>query len=258
MNFKNLNKDVKQGIKALTIDAEFQNRFATDKILDELDAQKFNRAQELRLLTLLFQQKITLCDVEVNAITPKIWSFIWILDTGFTNAKKEISQIDIDMIMYVLQNPIESFDLTKILSFSVGYCKKNQIYYDTAINIIAQSIRLSFKPLNMFPKSNIVGNQIMYYDVDWLTSTVAKVHAVTGLKPTKIMNMSLTAVCYYFAQYARINGAQNIYRRSPEEILIAQDQRCCELIVQRLIENGVITEEQRESIYKIISNSEQS
>lgn len=42
MNFKHLPNDVKQAIKALTTDQEFQDRFAKDKILDQLEAEKYN------------------------------------------------------------------------------------------------------------------------------------------------------------------------------------------------------------------------
>ena len=257
MNFRKLNKHIQQGIKALTLDEEFQKRFGSDEILDQLDQQKYNPTEQLLLFQSINNEKIEIYQQKIKPITPKIWTFLWIIDSPFINTKKEISQVDIDIFLYLMQNQVKDIIPSNIVSEAVGYCQKNNIDYEVAVKIIYQAMRLAFKPLSLFPKSNISGNVQMYYDSEWLTGTIAKVHAVTGLFPEQIMNMSLTAICYYFAQFAKMNGAENIYRRSPEEILDAQDKRCCELIVQRLIENGVIKEEQRFEIYNIISTPEQ-
>lgn len=94
------------------------------------------------------------------------------------------------------------------------------------------------------------------FDADWITSLVARVHSVTGESPTKIMNeMSLTAACYYFAQYARMNGDETIYKRSAEEILIEQDKRAVEMICERLIELNVIQREEYFKYYKIMTTN---
>jgi len=42
MNFTHLPEDVKQAVIGLTKDKEFQRRFAEDKILDDLEAEKYN------------------------------------------------------------------------------------------------------------------------------------------------------------------------------------------------------------------------
>ena len=254
MNFRGLPSHIQEGIKALTIDQEFQHRFGTDKVLDQLDEQKFDKAQQLKLLTLVCDQKITISNININSITPKIWSILWLFDSAFINPNKVINFMEIDIAMYLLQNDIKTINLTEIFNDSISYCMKNQIDYNVALQVISQSIHLAFKPLNLFPKQNKIGNQIICYDADWLTSTIAKVHAVTGLKPDQIINMSLTSICFYFAQYARINGNENIYRRSPEEILIEQDKRSCELIVERLFEKGVIKPEQKDDLFKKISS----
>ena len=109
---------------------------------------------------------------------------------------------------------------------------------------MCNSIRTAFRPLNLFPKRHVDGKAKVVFDADWITSLVARVHTVTGESPEKIMNeMSLTAACYYFAQAARMNGDETIYKRSDEEILIAQDRRAVELICERLIELKVIKQE---------------
>lgn len=55
MNFRNLPHHIQEGIKALTIDEEFQHRFATDKILDEIDEMKTNMADEYQSLKMVLR-----------------------------------------------------------------------------------------------------------------------------------------------------------------------------------------------------------
>ena len=129
------------------------------------------------------------------------------------------------------------------------------ISYEEAADIISNSIRIAFRPLNLFPKRQCSNYKVMF-DADWITSLVARVHSVTGELPTKIMTeMSLTAACYYFAQYARMQGDNTIYKRSEEEILIAQDRRAVELICQRLIELDVIKKEEYFKYFKIMTTN---
>lgn len=250
MYFKNLPKEIQDGIVALTTDEEFQKRFATDPILDELDQQKFNKAEQIKLLQILTTKKLTVSNITVKAITPAVWAYLWLIESPFVVQNKQITETDIDIFMYILENGIEQCDPLNSVSKSFGYCESKNIDYGQAAEIIFLLIKLSFKPLCLFPKVYGQKNSLLY-DTDWLTSVIAKVHSVTGYNPDTIMNeIPLTAICLYFAQYARINGNEAIYKRSPEELLIAQDQRCCELVVDRLIQTHVMPLKEREKILK--------
>ena len=139
---------------------------------------------------------------------------------------------------------------------SLNYTNKLNISYEEGIKLIINSIRVAFRPLNLFPKRQTPNNNKIIFDADWITALVAKVHSVTGESPYKIMNeMSLTAACYYFAQYARMNGDDTIYKRSEEEILIAQDRRAVEMICQRLIELDVIKKEDYFKYFSIMTTN---
>lgn len=258
MYFKNLPKNIQDGIVALTTDDEFQKRFATDPILDQLDEQKLNKTEQLKLLQIHTTGKVTIAGETVNAITPIMWSYLWILQNPFvTDTKKGMNETDIDTFMYVLANGVDVGNPVQLVTNSFGYCAKNVISYDTAVEIILTSIKLAFKPLCLFPKIHGNKNSLLY-DVDWLTSLIAQVHAVTNYTPQYIMNqLPMTSVCFYFAQYARINGNDAIYKRSPEELLIAQDNRCCQLIVDRLIQNKIISLKDRQKILAHITTKPQ-
>lgn len=58
--------------------------------------------------------------------------------------------------------------------------------------------------------------------------------------------LSLTSACYYFAQHRRLLGDDSIYKRTDEEILLLQDERCCEMICDRLIELQVFPPEEKQ------------
>lgn len=256
MNFRNLPKNIQEGIRELTTDEEFQNRFATDKVLDEIDAMKTNVADEYKCLQLVIGNKIKINEKLFSALTPSMWSFLWVIDSPFVNYEKDVKAPDIDLFFYILENGIGDGDSVRIISDSLQYTPNHlKMTYDEGLSIITSIIKISFKPLNLFPKTNASGGR-NEFDADWLTSLVAKVHQVTGYLPDYIMNeMSLTSACYYFAQYRRMNGADNIFKRTPEEILILEDRRACEMIIERLIEKKVISENEKEKWFKEITTS---
>lgn len=58
-----------------------------------------------------------------------------------------------------------------------------------------------------------------------------------GYNPSYILRkLSLSACCYYFAQFRRAQGDQLIFKRTDEEILQLQMERSVELICDRLVE----------------------
>lgn len=188
---------------------------------------------------------------KTKCITPAKWAYLWATSSPFIVNEKEPTLLDVDYFLYVLDNGIEEGDVVLSFNRSLGYTKKLNISYEEGIKIIINSIRVAFRPLNLFPKRQGNTNRKAMFDADWITSLVARVHSVTGESPKKIMNeMSLTAACYYFAQYARMNGDDTIYKRSEEEILIAQDRRAVEMICERLIELNVI---KREEYFKYLT-----
>lgn len=193
---------------------------------------------------------------KTKCITPAKWAYLWATSSPFIVNEKEPTLLDVDYFLYVLDNGIEEGDVVLSFNRSLGYTKKLNISYEEGIKIIINSIRVAFRPLNLFPKRQGNTNRKAMFDADWITSLVARVHSVTGESPKKIMNeMSLTAACYYFAQYARMNGDDTIYKRSEEEILIAQDRRAVEMICERLIELNVIKREEYFKYFSIMTTN---
>jgi aspartyl-tRNA synthetase len=103
MNFRNLPKHIQEGIKLLPTDDEFQHRFATDKVLDEIDAMKTNMADEYKSLQLVLGNNLKIGDRTFHPITPAMWSFLWVIDSPFVNYDKTVNDVDIDLFLYLLE-----------------------------------------------------------------------------------------------------------------------------------------------------------
>lgn len=256
MFFQNLPKNIQEAIKGLTQDKEFQDRFGHDPVLDELDDEKNDLKDTLPELLSTLNYKLHYKDKEYNNLTPLKWSFLWNVNSPFVRkSKKEPKMVDADLFFYVLEYGVEDILTSDLISKSFGYCQKNGLDIDDAGSVIHILISRAFNPLKMFPTTKTSKTETEpVFDADWLTSLVSKVHSSTGYAPDYIMNnLSMTACCFYYVQYARMQGAEHIEKRASEEILKAQSERTCTLICDRLIELGVIKEEQRDEIYHIMT-----
>lgn len=261
MNFRHLPQHVKEAIIKLTTDDVFQNRFANDKILDQLQNEKYNQQDEYFALLTVLNGKFVIGQYEVNAITPAIWSFLYITKSPFVDNTQKISVNDVDFILYILSKGLQQAgsDPEQIYTKSIGFCQQNGIDVIEATKTIIDLIKLSFRPLKMFPANKTSSNTKPRFDADWLTGIAAKVHQVTGLTPKQIINeMSLTECCYYFAQYARMNSTQEIIMRTDEQILIQMGKRTVDLILERLLEVNIIEEKDVKKYRQIMNTLEKS
>lgn len=262
MNFTHLPENVKQAVISLTRDDEFQRRFAKDKILDELEAEKYNSQDEYFALLTVLNGKFVIGQYEVNAITPAIWSFLFITKSPFVTSNiKQITKHDVDYILYILAKGLDDAGSSpeQIYMNSLGFCENNGIDVFEAIRTILDLIKISFRPLKMFSASGTTANIQPRFDADWLTGIAAKVHQVTGLTPKQIINeMSLTECCYYFAQYSRMNSTQEIQMKSDEQIMVQMSRRTVDLILERLLEINIIDKEDVQNYRKIMNTPENS
>ena len=256
MFFQKLPSNVQEAIKNLTVDNVFQERFGKDPILDALDDEKNNISNAFKELISTFNFKLRYKDKKYNNLTPAIWCYLWCIESPFVkSSKKEPTQADLDFFFYVLENGVDDISVVEVAAKSLNFCQNNGIDQDEAVEVIHILSSNAFSPLKMFPNN---GEQATatepVFDSDWLTALISKVHSVTGYAPDYIANkMSLTACCFYYAQYARMQGTQHIEKRAPEEILKAQDERACELILDRLEELKVVKHEDRAEFFKIMT-----
>lgn len=257
MFFSKLPKDIQEGIKGLTKDKIFQDRFGHDPQLDELDDEKFNAAESLRDLLTTLNFKFKYKGKSFNNLTPLTWCYLWCIESPFVKeTSKQATVADLNLFFYTLENGVHDDGIVENAAKAIGWCKNHNLTEEEAVDAINKLIIASFAPLKMFPATNTktIGKQMSLFDADWITGLVSKVHSVTGYSPDYIMNeMSMTAACYYYIQYCRMQGVQQIERRPDEEILRLQDVRACELIAERLVELNVIKEEDKADLIKKMS-----
>lgn len=190
-----------------------------------------------------------------NAVKLFQYVYLWCIDSPLVkDTVKNITELDLDIFFYTLDNTPDS-DAVTVSTSAIGELRKRGLTIEEAAEVAKTLINLAFQPLRMFPQTNnvVVGNQQPAFDADWLTGMISKVHNVTGNTPDFIMNnMSLCACCFYYIQWCRNQGSQNISKRTPEEILKAQSERTDEMIAERLIELKVLKEEEKQDFIRTI------
>ena len=253
MYYRELPLEIQQAIKALTRDEVFQNRFSNDKVLDDLDAEKYDPSLCYTELCCLINVPIFIDDKPYNPVSLLQYVYLWCIQNPLIkNGSRELTEIDLDIFFYTLDNKIDC-DAVSLASKAVGEIKRRGLELEAAKETAQYLIALSFQPLKMFPQTATVeGSVEVAFDVDWLTSIIAKVQNVTGYSPEKIMNMPLNTCCYYYIQWCRIQGVKDISKRTSEEILQSQSERTDVLVTERLIELGVIKEEDKQEFLEKI------
>lgn len=256
MHFQKLSKHIQDAIALFPKDKVFQERYGHDPELDALDEELFKPAVALRDILATFNFKYAIKGRKFNNITPMVWCYLWCIESPFVkDVQKKATSADLDLFFYVLENGVEDIGVIDTATKSFGWCEKNGLKAEDGIEAVNTLITAAFAPLKMFPHTKeVMGKQICFFDADWITSLCSKVHTVTGYTPDYIMKkMSLTAACYYYIQYSRMQGVQNIERIPDEEVMKQQADRTCTMIIDRLIELNVVTEADRDELFKTMT-----
>ena len=95
----------------------------------------------------------------------------------------------------------------------------------------------------MFPsKSNGLSDEL--FNLDWLTSLVGNMKGYTSYTTQQLYtDVSITQIFYYYANYCRNSGVQAIFIKPEQQILFEEDKRGCQMIVERLVEKKIISED---------------
>ena len=241
-------KEIQEAIKQLPKDKIFQYRFGHDKKLDELQDERFNKKSLVRELQAFKNCPLQVGNLKFSQMTIDAWSNLWALDSPFALGIDKISQADIDLLLAAVD--YHGDDLEELVKSSIDFCKKREIPENIGIGICNALINLAFSPLKLFPDATevkLTKGQQPLYDAEWISSLISAVHQVTGAGAEKIRKqMSLNSVCHYYVEYAKSQGMKNIGKKSEPDIIQEMDVRSNQLIVERLIEKGIIKEEDKE------------
>ena len=175
MKFCSVPIQIQREILKLTTDEEFQERFANDEVLNQLDALKYDSfIQYNELLVTALHSDIKLNGKSFKPITLALWSYLYIIKSPIIFEDKKISMVDLDMFFYLLET--KNFaSLNEVLQKSMNYCNTKLPLTGQQIKTVFQNLlKISFRALNMFPKYRFEGAKPAF-NVDWMTSIATKV-----------------------------------------------------------------------------------
>lgn len=204
-------------IMQVMLDDKFQQILQNDKVLNDLEAQKNNKLDEYYELSCILFKRFKIAGITCIPITPIIWCFLYCIKNRIV-CGGVVNKDDVDEFLFLLHNGIQVLD-QDFLKNAHGFCDKNDIDYEFALSEILDMIKLSFRPLEMFPRPS-VKDQDVRFNVDWLTKIVGMACKVCNKTSDQVMlNMSLCEALYYVVQSSRENDIDNsIKRRNSDQI----------------------------------------
>lgn len=258
MNLNKVDKKIQQAICDLIVDEEFQKRFALDKELDYLQSLKHDKGIEIQELQLALTKKIVLFGIELNPITLALYSFLYCIKSPIVNDIHNITQIDLDIFFYLLQTKDYTTSMKQLMNNSLNYTSEvMKINQASAVKLFEQIYKIEFRCLNLFPRTDQEKEAL--FNMDWMTSIVSKVKPLTSYTTEQLYNyVSVTQIYYYFANFCRMQGDQRIYIRTEDELLYEEDHRMCQLVVDRIIQKGIIQVSQRDKIIDLIVEKQEN
>lgn len=252
MRFSEVPFELQVHIEQLCRDKVFQQRFATDEVLDQLDQLKYDPFIEYNQIQLILHNKLKFFGVQFQPMTLGLWAYLYSIKSPLVFEQKTTTTLDADIFFYLLETKNFSLDLDELIKVSLNYSKDVLNFTkEQTQDVIQKLFKISFRVLNMFPRLKVENKPV--FNADWITSLVTKVSQVSSYSTQDLYKqVPICEVYYLFAQYCREKGSEAIFLRTEEEILAEQDLRATTLVVERLIELGHIDETNKEYYIKLI------
>lgn len=254
MRFSEVPFEVQVHIEQLCRDKVFQQRFATDEVLDQLDQLKYDPFIQYNQIQLLLHNKLKFYGIQFEPLTLGLWSYLYTIKSPLVFEDKKITTLDADVFLYLLDTKDFSLSLEELIAKSLNYSSSVlKLTKEQTQDVIQKLFKITFRVLNMFPR--LQAQKEAVFNADWLTSLVTKVAQVSSYSTQELYkSISICQIYYLFAQYCREKGSEAIFLRTEEEILAEQDLRATVLVVERLIELGHIDQVNKEYYIKLIHN----
>ena len=279
MRFSEVPIELQVHIEQLVRDKVFQERFATDEVLNQLDQLKYdpyieyNQIQFLlhnkfrvrrnqqktkvnwfkKLFSKLFSKPISPY-IQLEPMTLGLWAYLYTIKSPLVFEQQSATMMDADIFFYLLETKNYSLSIDELIKVSMNYSKDVLgLTKEQTEDVIQKLFKISFRVLNMFPRLQMDKKAV--FNADWITSLVTKVVQVSSYTTQQLYKqIPICQVYYLFAQYCREKGSEAIFLRTEEEILAEQDLRATTLVVERLIELGYIDQSNKQYYIKLIHN----
>lgn len=198
-------------------DDDFRHILAADKIIEQLEKQKFNPQIEYWELMQVLSGKSALNNIVFKPLTLALWSFLYSIKNPFV-VGGEIKNKDVDLVLYLLHYGFNGLS-QKIFTDSKDFCVNNDLDYLQAKVYIFEMINLSFRPFQLLPTTK-VDSEKSKFNLEWLTSIVSIVYKQSGCDRFYILyQMSMIQAFYYVICCLKQNDIKNqIKRRNSAQI----------------------------------------
>lgn len=198
-------------------DDDFQKILQEDKIIEQLEKEKFSTQDQYLQLMYVFSGEFEISEVRFKVLTLGMWCFLYSIKNAFTISEKA-TKTDIDIFMYLLHHGYQGVS-DQLFAQAQDFCEKNNISYETALKNIHKVISISFRPMELIPSVYITGQQ-NHFNLQWLTSVISSVCRYCNCTREYVLyKMSMVQAFYYLIQQLKENDTKNqIKRRNSAEI----------------------------------------
>lgn len=246
MYFTDSPDKIKIALIELQTDDIFIKRYGYDEVLAKLDSQVYDSSKMLKEWMSLKSGEILVNDKKVKAVSLDAICTLFAIRNPIVVSEEDDSgatAVDVAIFLYVTQVGASFDDFSTLAKKAWDWWTSLGWTMEETAPIINQLVYLAFEPLEFFPPTpseQIAGKRNLRFDADWCTLMISITHQMTGLLPEQILKLPVATCAWYYIQYARQQGVQKICRKSNAEIEVQKIDRCDEIIIDRLIEKGVI------------------
>ena len=204
-------------LEYLANDPGFSEFISNDPELDNLDAEKYSPAMELRMIGELSGSTYAIGTACLFPLSPLHLAYFWVLDNPFITHRRPKTQLDADIFLYILSSRTFSGSPQQLVVSAAGFCRDHGIMFEQACEEIREMLSVSFNPLTFHPK-NPGNNTAPVYDADWIAMITTSAAESARVSAIELMNYPLSAVLWYHTQTRRklTNDSNSIRRRTPD------------------------------------------
>ena len=209
---------------------EFSRILAADPELRRLDAEKYDKNGETRLLLeLMGLGDFRIGKLPIRPLTAAKWAFLWMLENRYATGG-EIREIDNNVALYVF-SLYDLRDLRKtggalweIPGLASGYADATGLEFRELCRELISWRDSAFRPLELMPPADQAEEESPRFDAQWLTRICSiAAHECNETLEHVMYDLTLSTVCSLFVNYAQRQSVEpQRFRRRPNEKLAAK------------------------------------
>ena len=215
-------------------DPEWQRLFATDPVLNALEAEQYDEESDRLLLAGALHFPLMIGHLPIRPLTPARWALLWMLGNGYARYHDTVTAEDMEQMLFILTHDLRRLTVTldALASAGAGWGVECGLEIEDLHAALKQLIRAAFSPLAALPEDPDA--EPARYDGQWLCRIASLAARESGLDLEYCkFEMSLGEVCAIYVDAARRNSAPDyaarIRRRPPAEVEAAIMRRTREL-----------------------------